>query len=91
MNAEFLRWLFVFYRAVSVEDALYLAVTGDAAFNTTYSMGTSTMMLQAALLWTYTSLYSAVRVRTAFHAAVGVDAAFLLLLVYVLPFTLLLG
>ena len=75
MNAEFLRWLFVFYRAVSVEDALYLAVTGDAAFNTTYSMGTSTMMLQAALLWTYTSLYSTIGVCTVLNTAVRVDAA----------------
>ena len=53
--------------------------------STTYGMGTAAMMLRAALLWTYTSLYSVVSVCTAFHAA------FLPLLVYVLPFTLLLG
>ena len=74
-----------------MEDALYLAVTGNADINTTDGMCTAAMMLHAVLLWTYTSLYSAVRVCTAFHAAVGVDAAFLLLLVYVLTFTLLLG
>ena len=68
-----------------MEDALYLAVTGNADTNTTYGMGTAAMMLRAALLWTYTSLYSVVSVCTAFHAA------FLPLLVYVLPFTLLLG
>ena len=48
------------------------------------------MMLHASLLWTYTSLHREVGVCTAFHAAVRVDAAFLLPLVYVLPFTLLL-
>ena len=79
-----------FYRAVSVEDAFYLAVTGDADINASYSIGTAAMMLHAALLWTYTSLYSVVGACTAFHAAVRVDAAFLLPLVYVLPFTLLL-
>ena len=82
MNAEFLCWHF-FYRAVSVDDAFYLAVTGDAYINTAYCMGTSAMMLHTALLWTYTSLYStggcclftAVDVCVALHTAARVDAA----------------
>ena len=71
-----------------MEDALYLAVAGTADISITDSMGTAAMMLHAALLWTHTSLYST-RVRAAFHTAVSVDAALLLLLVHVLPFTLL--
>ena len=71
-----------------MEDALYLAVAGTADISITDSMGTAAMMLHAALLWTHTSLYIT-RVRAAFHTAVSVDAALLLLLVHVLPFTLL--
>ena len=97
-----------------MEDALYLAVSGNADINTTDGMCTAAMMLHAVLLWTYTSLYSAVGVCTAFHTSARVHAAlftavvvgvilpfycswcgryaaFSLLLVYVLPFTLLLG
>ena len=49
-----------FCRAVSVEDAFYLAVTGDADIDTTCNMGTAAIVLHAAVLWTYTSLHNAV-------------------------------
>ena len=45
---SFFCWLFC--RVVSVEDALYFAVNGNADINTTYSMGTAAMTLLAALL-----------------------------------------
>ena len=50
----------IFNRAVSVEDAFYIAVTGDADISTTYNMGTAAIVLHAALLWTYTFLNNAV-------------------------------
>ena len=70
------------------DEALCLAACGSTYINNIYGRGTAAMMLHAALLWTHTSLYST-RVRAAFHTAVSVDAALLLLLVHVLPFTLL--
>ena len=52
VNADFFFFAGFFCRAVSVEDALYLAVNGNADINTTYSMGTAVMTLLAALLRT---------------------------------------
>ena len=48
VNGEYLCWLFI---AVSVEDALYLAVNVNADVNTTYRRGTAARMLPVALLW----------------------------------------
>ena len=48
--------MLVFSRVVSVEDALYLAVTVNADMNATYCRGTPARMLPVALLWACTPL-----------------------------------
>ena len=48
--------MLAFYRAVSVEDALYVKVTVNADINNTYSRGTAARMLSDALLWACTRL-----------------------------------
>ena len=45
-----------FYRAISFEDALYLAVSVNADINTSYSRGTAARLLPVALLWACTPL-----------------------------------
>ena len=50
--------MLAFYRAVSVEDALYLVFNVNADINTTYNRGTAARMPPGARLWACTRLLS---------------------------------
>ena len=48
--------MLAFYRAVSVEDALYITVTVNADINSTCSRDTAARILPVVLLWACTPL-----------------------------------